>query len=150
MSDNSFQFDFVETDRGLRQLPPVGVPEPDPELEALLDEEEEIARRAAYESYIPRQRDEPFVNRRGMLEEADACVNGDRNADYGDPIQDFRRTGQMWGAYLGVPVEPHDVAAMMCMLKVSRIRWSPTKRDNWVDLAGYAACGYDCSVRENL
>jgi hypothetical protein len=51
----------------------------------------------------------------------------------------------MWAAYLGVPIAPHDVAAMMAMLKLSRIRWSPGKRDSWVDLAGYAACGWDCA-----
>ena len=50
----------------------------------------------------------------------------------------------MWSAYLGVDIEQHDVAAMMALLKVSRIRWSPTKRDHWQDLAGYAACGWDC------
>lgn len=89
-------------------------------------------------------------NRASILSEAERLVNGDRNIDYGDPIDDFRRTGKMWSAYLGVDVEPHDVAALMGMLKLSRIRWSPEKRDHWADLAGYAACGYDCSVRENL
>jgi len=90
-------------------------------------------------------------NRSSVLHEADALVNGERNIDYGDPIADFRRTADLWSAYLGgVKLQPHDVAAMMSMLKLSRIRWSPEKRDHWVDLAGYAACGYDCSVRENL
>lgn len=83
--------------------------------------------------------------RRQLLEEAATIVDGDRNAQYGDPRQDFQRTAAMWAAYLGVPVEPHDVAAMMIMLKVSRIRWSPTKQDSWVDAAGYAACGWDCA-----
>jgi hypothetical protein len=32
---------------------------------------------------------------------------------------------------------------MMSLLKISRLSWDPTKRDSWVDLAGYAACGYD-------
>lgn len=87
-------------------------------------------------------------NRTAILREAERLVNGDRNVDYGDPIEDFRRTADMWGAYLGIYLEPHDVAALMSMLKLSRIRWSPEKRDHWADLAGYAACGYDCSVRE--
>jgi hypothetical protein len=75
---------------------------------------------------------------------AEALVNGDRNAQYGDPRQDFKRTATMWGAYLDTTLEPHDVAAMMALLKVSRIRWSPEKLDSWMDLAGYAACGADC------
>lgn len=86
------------------------------------------------------------VNERAsLLAEAEALVNGDRNAQYGDPRQDFQRTADMWSAYLGHPVAMHDVAAMMAILKVSRIRWSPTKRDSWADLAGYAACGWDCA-----
>lgn len=103
----------------------------------------------AEEPKLPTETNGPG-NRSGLLQEAGSCVNGDRNVDYGDPIEDFRRTADMWSAYLGngVHLQPHDVAAMMSMLKLSRIRWSPGKRDHWVDLAGYAACGYDCSVRE--
>lgn len=96
-------------------------------------------------------------NRRSVLLEAADLVDGDRNAQYGDPIGDFRCTAEMWSAYLrrkgGVPasfeLEPHDIAAMMSLLKISRIGWSADKRDSWTDLAGYAACGYDCAVREN-
>lgn len=80
-----------------------------------------------------------------VLSTAEELVNGDRNAQYGDPRQDFQRTADMWSAYLGTPVAPYDVAAMMALLKVSRIRWSPGKEDSWVDLAGYAACGWDCA-----
>jgi hypothetical protein len=85
--------------------------------------------------------------RRGMLEEAAELVDGDRNASYGDPRQDFSRTASLWTVYLEgrTVIEPHDVAAMMALLKLSRIRWAPGKRDSWVDLAGYAACGWDCA-----
>jgi hypothetical protein len=38
-----------------------------------------------------------------------------------------------------------DVAIMMILLKVSRLGWSPEVADHWLDVAGYAACGYDCS-----
>ena len=80
-----------------------------------------------------------------LLQDAEQLVNGDRNAQYGDPRQDFQRTATMWSAYLGADIAPHDVAAMMVLLKVSRIRWSPAKRDSWLDLAGYAACGWHCA-----
>lgn len=94
-------------------------------------------------------------NRTHVLSEADRLVNGDRNVDYGDPISDFRTTAEMWSAYLRrrleVPVDlqPHDVAAMMMCLKISRISWVHEKEDNWVDLAGYAACGWDCVLEED-
>jgi hypothetical protein len=84
-----------------------------------------------------------------LLREAEVLVDGDRNAQYGDPRQDFQRTATMWSAYLGCEVQPHDVAALMAMLKISRIRWSPEKRDSWVDLAGYAACGWHCAMPED-
>lgn len=99
----------------------------------------------------------PTSIRREVLMEAADLVDGDRNAQYGDPIGDFRCTADMWSAYLrrrdDIPedfaLKPHDVAAMMSLLKISRIGWSPEKRDHWSDLAGYAACGYDCSLRED-
>ena len=89
-------------------------------------------------------------SREALLTHAEQAVNGDRNVDYGDPNADFARTAAMWNAYLegvheaGRTIETHDVAAMMALLKISRIAWSPQKFDSWVDLAGYAACGWDC------
>lgn len=94
--------------------------------------------------------------RRDLLNEAAELVNGDRNCQYGDPIGDFKCIADMWSAYLrrkqeipeSFELEPHDVAALMSLLKISRIGWSPEKKDHWTDLAGYAACGYDCTLRE--
>ena len=85
--------------------------------------------------------------RSDILKGAEALVNGDRNNQYGDPKQDFQRTADMWTAYLGTEVQPHDVAALMSLLKLSRIRWAPEKEDSWMDLAGYAACGWDCAPK---
>lgn len=95
--------------------------------------------------------------RRDLLTEAADLIDGDRNNQYGDPIQDFRCIATMWTAYLhrktGVDphfaLAPHDIAAMMALLKISRISWDHHKRDSWTDLAGYAGCGWDCTVREN-
>ncbi|NBU34871.1 DUF4406 domain-containing protein [bacterium] len=97
-------------------------------------------------SSVPQPSQPQYANARAeVLLGAEALVNGDRNVQYGDPRADFKRTAAMWGAYLGVEVAPHDVAALMALLKVSRIRWSPQKQDSWIDLAGYAACGWDCA-----
>lgn len=81
--------------------------------------------------------------RADLLAEAERLVNGDRNSQYDEPSADFARTAGMWSAYLGVPIAMHDVAAMMVLLKVARIRHAPDKRDSWVDAAGYSACGWD-------
>ncbi len=83
--------------------------------------------------------------RTDLLNEAERLVNNDRNNEYGPPTQDFDRTALLWTTYLSgrVILEAHDVAAMMILLKLSRISWSPSNRDSWVDIAGYASCGWD-------
>lgn len=79
-----------------------------------------------------------------VLVEALRITLGDRNAQYGPPDQDFRRTAAMWSALKGVTFEPRDVALFMVCLKLSR-EVHQRKRDNWVDIAGYARCGSLCS-----
>lgn len=44
-------------------------------------------------------------------------------------------------AYLGQVIKPHDVAAMMMLLKIARIASGQHKDNNWIDVAGYSACG---------
>lgn len=81
-----------------------------------------------------------------LLTDAEKIINGDRNNEYGEPTQDFDRTAIMWSMYLGRELQAHDVAAMMILLKLSRIVWSPKNRDHWLDIAGYSACGYETTV----
>lgn len=86
------------------------------------------------------------------LREAEALITNDRNNAYGPPDQDFTRTAEMWKAmgYVRVAADgetvfdmtPVDVARMMIALKLSRSVWMD-KGDNWIDIAGYAACGYE-------
>lgn len=87
-------------------------------------------------------------NRAKILQDAEKLVNGDRNAQYGDPSQDFQRTAELWSTFLGIKIEPWQVAPMMALLKLSRISWNPRKEDSWTDLAGYAACGWDVVVQK--
>ncbi len=74
-----------------------------------------------------------------ILEEALRITSGDRQASYGPPDQDFQRTAAMWSAMKGVPFEAREVAMFMIALKLSR-ETHQRKRDNAVDLAGYARC----------
>lgn len=75
-----------------------------------------------------------------ILEEALRITRGDRQAQYGPPDQDFQRTARMWSALKGVDFTAKDVALFMVLLKCSR-QTHQDKRDNWVDIAGYARCG---------
>jgi hypothetical protein len=72
-----------------------------------------------------------------VLEEANKLVHGERNADYGHPLDDFTKTAKMWSAILGVDVTAEQVGLCMCAVKISRQMNRP-KVDNLVDLAGYA------------
>ena len=87
------------------------------------------------------------MTRPEILAAAEKCVCGDREQDYGTPEQNFGTIANLWVDYLkgcGVEIdflEPHDVAAMLALLKIARIASGNAKADNWIDLAGYAACG---------
>ena len=90
-----------------------------------------------------------FQKREDILEEALRVTSGDRQASYGPPDQDFRRTADMWTGLFrdmlreGVAFEPFHIAQAMILLKMSR-QLHQRKRDNWVDTAGYARCGAIC------
>jgi hypothetical protein len=74
-----------------------------------------------------------------ILAEAARIVAGDRQADYGDMRASFGRIATIWSAILDTRVSPRDVARCMIALKLSRDLHRP-KRDNLVDIAGYAHC----------
>ena len=80
------------------------------------------------------------MTRKECLDKAAQCVLQDRQNQYGKPEDCFGMIARMWGAYLGVCVSAHDVAAMMALLKIARFRHNPFHEDNAVDCAGYAAC----------
>lgn len=77
--------------------------------------------------------------RSDILAEAERLVSGDRHKAYGDAKASFERIAALWSAYLGVPLSAVDVGALMILLKVSRSKTNPDKRDNWVDICGYGA-----------
>ena len=90
------------------------------------------------------------MRREDILNEAGNCVLRDRDKEYGTPEDSFAMIADLWTTYLQerVVIAPRDVAAMMALLKIARISRS-CKRDNWVDLAGYAACGGELDDQES-
>lgn len=93
--------------------------------------------------------------REKILQDALKIVTQDRNKDYGDPEDNFSTIAEYWGTYLHsrhlIPksesLTATDVAAMMILMKCSRLATSPDKEDHWVDIAGYAACGGQCACK---
>lgn len=81
------------------------------------------------------------MNRREVLDRAAECVLRDRNATHGSPENTFGTIAALWSAYLGTAVTAADAAALLALLKIARIKANPAHDDNWIDLAGYAACG---------
>lgn len=81
------------------------------------------------------------MTRAEILDTAKQYVTRDRAADHGDMENNFKTIADYWSVHLGVPVRPDDVAVMMTLLKLARIKSNRDHRDNWVDGAGYLACG---------
>lgn len=82
--------------------------------------------------------------RKQILENAIRTVCQDRKDRYGEVENNFKLIADLWSAYLGAAVSAVDVAMMMGMLKMARIKTGKYTQDNFVDLAGYAACGAEC------
>ena len=82
-----------------------------------------------------------------VLQEALCITQGDRQSQYGPPDQDFQRTARIWSALKGVEFCSRDVALFMIALKLSR-ETHQKKRDNAVDIAGYARCLWICQESE--
>lgn len=79
------------------------------------------------------------MKRAEILELARKCVCGEREREYGKPENNFALIGRLWEAYTGNSYTAKDVAMMLALLKVARIK-TGVKGDSFVDLAGYAAC----------
>lgn len=94
-----------------------------------------------------RQESEPWTRKR-VLSEAERCVCGKREQDYGTPEDSFSRIAEFWATYKDVEFSPVDVAIMMALLKVARIANNPGHMDNYVDGCGYFCVGGELSASE--
>ena len=90
-----------------------------------------------------------MTTRKEILKQAEKTVCTDREGQYGSPEDNFRRIADLWTTYCGgYSFEPKDVAMMMSLLKIARIATGKHKDDNYIDLAGYAACGAELGALE--
>lgn len=101
------------------------------------------------------QRDYGITQRERCLDEAKRIVCTDRNEQYGEPENNFDVISEYWAAYLnskykvGVPLDSGDVAHMMVLFKMGRITTAKAyKEDNYIDMAGYAACAMECATNK--
>lgn len=93
-------------------------------------------------------------SRRGILLQATRCVCGDRDQDYGSPENSLSAIASLWADYIkakygvSAPLTGVDASAMMVLFKIARVATGHGKADNWVDAAGYAACGGEIEARK--
>lgn len=90
----------------------------------------------------PKQEETPV--RVQALREAAHLINGDRNGQYGTPQENFTNIAKIWSVILEREFTTEDVAMAMIGMKLARfISKSGFQPDTWVDIAGYAGCGYE-------
>jgi hypothetical protein len=81
------------------------------------------------------------------LNEARAIID-ERGLDYGHPSDNLSRTASLWAAYLELPIDPHQVAMCMALVKIAR-SMETDKVDNVIDLCAYAALSGFLRTEEN-
>jgi hypothetical protein len=85
------------------------------------------------------------LSRAAVLDRARDAVLRDRAVTHGAPEDLFAVIAGLWSVRLGVAVSPAQVCILLADLKGARAWGNPGHADNWVDLAGYAACGGELS-----
>ena len=86
------------------------------------------------------------MNAVSVLNQAASLVGGDRDRVHGDKHETFEKIATLWNAWLQVRSEPaaplnaHDVAQMMSLMKKARTQNGARNGDDYVDDAGYSAC----------
>ena len=97
------------------------------------------------------------MKRGETLDQAKETVTKDREDAYGSPENNFGLIGAFWEQYMNATYDPEecriqitakDVATMMILMKVARVATGKPKADNWIDIAGYAACGCEIDTEE--
>lgn len=87
----------------------------------------------------------PKSSNDSILDKAHDVIYGDREKTYGSPDQNLNLIADFWNSYLArkdngqTLLTAYDVCHMMALLKLARLRHSPTHKDSLTDLCGYAA-----------
>lgn len=87
------------------------------------------------------------TTRAEILDTAKRIVTGDREKQYGKPEDNFAVIAEFWTTYIGHPISSEDVAIMMALLKIARIRSGNYKADSFVDGVGYLSLAAEIARR---
>ena len=91
------------------------------------------------------------MNRSEILDTAKQYVTKDRNKTHGDMENNFQSIAELWGIYFNNEWDftATDVAAMMALLKIARLKSNKSNPDNWIDACGYLACGGELAIKSD-
>ena len=84
-----------------------------------------------------------------ILNRASVLVQGQREKDYGDKKENHNNIAKLWSAYLEIPIEAHDVAIMMALLKIARTKLGAVSKDTYIDMSAYSAIAGEIKFRED-
>ena len=84
-----------------------------------------------------------------FLRDAMMLVEGDRELEYGDKVINHGNIAKLWSAYLDHPITGHEVAVMMCLLKIASTKLGKRTRDTYVDGAAYMAIAGEIQEKLN-
>lgn len=88
------------------------------------------------------------MNRSQILDTAKQYINVDRADTHGDAESNFGLIAAYWSAHLNKNISPHDVAVMMTLMKLARMRSNPAHVDSAIDAAGYSALAGEIGTGE--
>tara|TARA_R100000655_G_C2920814_1_gene182263 strand:- start:426 stop:695 length:270 start_codon:yes stop_codon:yes gene_type:complete len=83
-----------------------------------------------------------------FLNQASVLVQGQREKDYGDKVDNHNNIAKLWSAYLDIKIEAHDVAIMMALLKVARTKLGAVSKDTYIDMSAYSAIAGEIKFKE--
>ena len=84
-----------------------------------------------------------------ILNRASILVKGQRQTDYGDKTENHKNIAKLWTAYLDVPLEAHDVAILMVLLKIARTKVGVVSEDTYIDMSAYSSIAGEIKFKEN-
>ena len=92
------------------------------------------------------EREQKLATRIELLTEAASLTSGDRQKDYGNPIDNMYHIAQIFNSITGHNIKTSEVPMFHIATKLARMQTSPTKRDHYIDVMAYAGIAYECEV----
>lgn len=74
-----------------------------------------------------------------LLERASEILD-DREAKYGKPQENFETVAKFWSLFLDHDISEKQVAMMMMLFKMARLKKNIDHKDSLLDVIGYASC----------